>query len=90
MSGLASYSVWMAITGLPRAVGGAEAAGEARNAALDLEAGRFEQIAHQAGGLDLLHAQFGEVEDAVVERGDGLGVAFEIVEAERLFDTCSC
>jgi hypothetical protein len=67
--------------------GGAEAADEARNAAFDLEAGRFEQFAHQAGGFHLLHSQFSEIEDAVVEGGDGPGIAFEIVEAERLFGT---
>src|SRR5262249_12383670 len=55
-----------------------------RNAALNLKAGFFQHLAHQAGGLDLLHAELGEIEDAVAEHGDRLGVAVEVVDAQRL------
>src|SRR5437660_4988554 len=67
-----------------RAAGRTKTAGESRNAALDLKAGFFQQLAHQASGFDLLHTELGEIEDAVVERGDRLGVAVEVVEAQCL------
>ena len=72
------------------AAGGAESAYKARDAALNREASGLQKFAHQPGGLDLLHPQFAEVEDAVVERRNGLGIAFEIIEAKCLFDACSC
>ena len=48
------------------------------------EARLFKQRRHQLRGLELLHAEFGEIEDVVIETGDGLGIAVEVVEAMRL------
>jgi hypothetical protein len=62
---------------LARAVGRTETRREARDAALDLETALLQQPAHQLGGLELLHAELAEVEDAVIERRDRLGVAID-------------
>src|SRR5205085_6781911 len=60
------------------------AGGAARNAALDLEAALLQQPAHQLGGLELLHAELAEVEDAVVEGRDRLGVAVDELVGQLL------
>src|SRR5205814_7555254 len=67
--------------------GGAETACKAGNAALHLEAALFEQLAHELRCLEFLHPQFGKVEDAVVERGNGPGIAIQIIEAKCLLGT---
>ena len=45
----------------------AEAGRETGDAALDRKAGLFEQAGHQLGAFELLHSQFGEMEDAVAD-----------------------
>ena len=84
LSGQESYSVWIATTGRAGAVGRAEAGREAGDAALDLEAALLQQVGHQPGGLELLHAELAEIEDVVAGERDRLGVAVDIVEDEAL------
>src|SRR5262249_10137289 len=69
---------------MARPIGRAEAGRKARNAAFDREAGLFKEAGHQARSLDLLHAEFAEIEGAVAEQSNGARIAIDVVEQKRL------
>src|SRR4051812_27871970 len=66
------------------AIGRTKTGREAGDAALDFEAALFQELGHELRSFELLHAELGEVKDAVIERGNRLGVAIEILVTEHL------
>src|SRR5438105_3144031 len=61
-------------------ISGAEAGGESRYAALDLETAFFQQAGHEFRSLELLHTEFAEIENIVAELRYGAGVALDVIE----------
>src|SRR5207248_1144658 len=62
----------------------AKAGGKTCDAALDGEAGFFQKRSHQLGGLELLHAELAEIENAVTKKRDRPRIAVEIIEKKLL------
>src|SRR5687768_14144385 len=67
-----------------RSIGRAEASRKTGDATFDLEPTLLQDVCHQLGGLELLHAELAEIEDAIAGERDRLGVAVDVIEHKAL------